>query len=149
MNDLATAQLRARRAVARIVRAEDVDDVLQDAAVKALRFKRQFEGRSSFNTYFYKIAVNEALYLARKPKPRKTVSIEEMDFESCAKSPEQLAAEAQRNERLYAAIMKLSPKLKAMAAKMLRGELCVGSAEKALRFRARHKLREMLCDASL
>lgn len=57
---------------------EVVSDVLQEAALKAWRYRRQFEGRSAFNSWFTKIAINEALMHMRRSKIRddRNVSID-------------------------------------------------------------------------
>jgi RNA polymerase sigma-70 factor, ECF subfamily len=56
--------------------AQDAEDVLQETYIKAFRSLPDFEGRSSLNTWLYRIAVNEALMLVRKRKPQ-AVSVEE------------------------------------------------------------------------
>jgi RNA polymerase sigma-70 factor (ECF subfamily) len=47
----------------------DAEDVLQETFIKALRGLPSFEGRSSLSTWLYRIAVNEALMMARKRRP--------------------------------------------------------------------------------
>jgi RNA polymerase sigma-70 factor (ECF subfamily) len=54
---------------------QDAEDVLQETFLKAYRSLPEFEGRSSLSTWLYRIAVNEALMLARKRQPG-TVSID-------------------------------------------------------------------------
>src|SRR3954464_11787831 len=41
--------------------ASDADDIAQDAFVQAYRHMRQFQGRSHFFTWLYRITVNRAL----------------------------------------------------------------------------------------
>ncbi len=55
---------------------QDAEDVLQETFIKAFRSLAEFEGRSSLSTWLYRIAVNEALMLARKRHPA-TFSIDE------------------------------------------------------------------------
>lgn len=55
---------------------QDAEDVLQETYIKALRALPNFEGRSSLTTWLYRIAVNEALMMARKRKPQE-VSVED------------------------------------------------------------------------
>lgn len=55
---------------------QDAEDVLQETYIKAFRALPGFEGRSSLTTWLYRIAVNEALMLARKRKP-KVVTVEQ------------------------------------------------------------------------
>ena len=49
--------------------SQDAEDALQETYIKALRSLPEFEGRSSLTTWLYRIAVNEALMLARKRRP--------------------------------------------------------------------------------
>jgi RNA polymerase sigma-70 factor (ECF subfamily) len=55
---------------------QDAEDVLQETFLKAYKALPAFEGRSSLSTWLYRIAVNEALMLARKRKPE-MVSVDE------------------------------------------------------------------------
>jgi len=55
---------------------QDAEDVLQETFLKAYRSLPKFEGRSSLNTWLYRIAVNEALMLLRQRRPD-SVSIDE------------------------------------------------------------------------
>lgn len=65
---------------------QDAEDVLQETYIKAFRALPGFEGRSSLNTWLYRIAVNEALMLVRKRKPQ-VVSVDEPDpFDAEAES---------------------------------------------------------------
>lgn len=54
----------------------DAEDVLQETYLKALKALPAFEGRSSLNTWLYRIAVNEALMLVRKRHPTVPVTEE-------------------------------------------------------------------------
>jgi len=53
---------------------QDAEDVLQNTFLNVLMHISEFEGRSSLQTWLYRIAANEALMLIRKRKP-------EMDLE--------------------------------------------------------------------
>ena len=60
---------RAFRAAYRVVRDEaEAEEVLQDALIKAYRALRNFESRSSFYTWLYRIVVNLALDRRRRSK---------------------------------------------------------------------------------
>ena len=60
---------RAFRAAYRVVRDEaEAEDVLQEALIKAYRALRNFESRSSFYTWLYRIVVNLALDRRRRSK---------------------------------------------------------------------------------
>lgn len=57
------------RAVRSYLRDEaDVEDVMQDAYIKAYQNLEQFRGDSSFSTWLIRVGVNEALQLIRKRK---------------------------------------------------------------------------------
>jgi len=45
---------------------DDAMDLAQETYVKGLRSLGQFDGRSEFNTWFYRIAVNQALQFRRR-----------------------------------------------------------------------------------
>ncbi len=49
--------------------SQDAEDVLQNTFVSALTHLQDFEGRSSVQTWLYRIAANEALMLIRRRKP--------------------------------------------------------------------------------
>jgi RNA polymerase sigma-70 factor, ECF subfamily len=55
---------------------QDAEDVLQETFIKAFRHLADFEGRSSFSTWLYRIAANEAFMLLRKRHPE-AISVEE------------------------------------------------------------------------
>ena len=59
--------------------SQDAEDVLQNTFLNALTHLRTFEGRSSFSTWLYRIAANEALMLLRKKKPEVNVEDAEAD----------------------------------------------------------------------
>lgn len=55
---------------------QDAEDVLQETFIKAFRYLKNFDGRSSVSTWLYRIATNEALMQLRRKHPE-MVSIEE------------------------------------------------------------------------
>lgn len=59
--------------------SQDAEDVLQNTFLNALTHLRTFEGRSSFSTWLYRIAANEALMLLRKKKPEVNLEDAEAD----------------------------------------------------------------------
>jgi RNA polymerase sigma-70 factor, ECF subfamily len=63
---------------------QDAEDVLQNTFLNALVHIPEFEGRSSLQTWLYRIAANEALMLIRRRKPEidlvSTESPEEPDL---------------------------------------------------------------------
>ncbi len=61
--------------VARIIdRPEEAEEVTQDVFVKAFRQLGTFSGRSSFQTWIYRIACNTALSHARRTRRRNTLT---------------------------------------------------------------------------
>jgi RNA polymerase sigma-70 factor (ECF subfamily) len=102
--------------------AQDAEDVLQETFLKAYKALPAFEGRSSLSTWLYRIAVNEALMLARKRRPE-TISVdeeqetEEGDLEPvqivdwCCLPERELLSSESRNF-LDAAIQRLSENLR-------------------------------------
>ena len=65
---------------------EDASDLAQEAFIKAFSALKSFKGGSSFYTWLYRIAINEALMLVRKRKPQ-TVSVGESNsFDTDAES---------------------------------------------------------------
>jgi RNA polymerase sigma-70 factor, ECF subfamily len=70
------------RVVYRMVDNEqDAEDILQETFLKAFRSLPKFEGRSSLNTWLYRIAVNEALMLLRQRRPEAIQIDEEVEGE--------------------------------------------------------------------
>lgn len=69
-----THQKRVLGIVAGILRwSEDIEDIGQQVFLKVYLAIKRFDGRSSFSTWLYKIAVNETYDYLRKKKARKLV----------------------------------------------------------------------------
>lgn len=58
---------------------EDAQDVLQDSFLSAFANAKSFKGNSRFYTWVYRIAMNHAIDLHRRKKPRQTLSIHRED----------------------------------------------------------------------
>jgi RNA polymerase sigma-70 factor (ECF subfamily) len=56
-------------------KSEDARDVLQDTFVSGFTNAKNFKGNSRFYTWMYRIAMNHAIDLHRRKKPRQTLSI--------------------------------------------------------------------------
>ncbi len=54
---------------------EDAQDVMQEALLSAFANARNFKGQSRFYTWVYRIAMNHAIDLHRRKKPRQTLSL--------------------------------------------------------------------------
>ena len=77
-----THQKRVLSIVAGILRwNEDVEDIGQQVFLKVFQALKRFDGRSSFSTWLYKIAVNETYDYLRKKKARKLVYEADLSLE--------------------------------------------------------------------
>jgi RNA polymerase sigma-70 factor, ECF subfamily len=153
-----SAQQRARGPVTRILRyhQDDVDDVLQQAALSALENAHQYRGDAPYSTWFTSIAINTAfMHLRRRPIKHASnfVNIDDAGpqlellslVRSSDPSPEQIAIHSQHAGRvkvaLHLAIADL-PYLQRDAALIWLNEGPARSnAEKSRRHMARVKLR--------
>lgn len=153
--ELPSAISLARPAVARILYRypADVDDVLQDAAVRAWLRVEGFREECKFSTWYVRIAINEALVYVRRTKAQKRETLLEagpleqvMVMADRAPGPEDLAREAELERILREEIAKL-PLAQRLEARMLlagdRREYCE-QARKSNRFRLRERLRRAL-----
>ncbi len=113
-------QRRVARQVARYVRrADDVEDVVQDAFIRAFRGLGSFRGDSSFYSWLYRIATNTALSFLKKAAPPVVLQGdlgEERDepFEpgvSDEQSPERVLLARQIGENVERAMARLQPEL--------------------------------------
>ncbi len=104
--------------VARIVgRREEAEEVTQDVFLKAFRQLGGFAGRSSFQTWLYRIACNTAVSHARRAQPRSL----EIDERRLAVLPdketdrlEEWTAHQERLDALTQAIGRLDPEERAL-----------------------------------
>lgn len=55
---------------------EDAKDISQEVFLKAYRYLNKFDGKASFSTWLYRIAVNTSIDELRKRKGKETVSLE-------------------------------------------------------------------------
>lgn len=157
---LGAAQQYSRVAVARILRnhPNDVEDVLQEAAIRALVALRQgrFRGESRLETWFVRIAINAALMHIRGEVQhrRRLTSVEDdgegdtaaLEIESMERSPLERAQANEVVARVRAEIAALSPKLRDAAEQWLAGERAVDPTIKSRRHRAKVKLQARLMD---
>ncbi len=74
--------------------AEDAEDVLQDAFVRAFERLDQFHGESSFYTWIYRIAVNLALSGYRRRRVRVSLKRSRMWSGPASSEPADLSSEA-------------------------------------------------------
>lgn len=111
----AAAEWPLRGYAARLVqRPADLEDIVQAALWKAYRHLDQFRGDSSFNTWLFRIAYNEAQQFHRRHK--REASLEELVDRAGARVPSAVVktapvidgmAVAERNDRLARAIAQI------------------------------------------
>lgn len=102
---------------------EDAADLLQETYIKAYENLQNFEGRSSFSTWLYRIATNFALMKLRKEKHKK-VSIDELkqtangtykrEISDWSENPVSHYRNEELKEILNEAISSLPPKYKSV-----------------------------------
>src|SRR5580704_11108847 len=112
---------RVLKTLYRITRnREDAEDALQEAFLNAYVHAKDFDGRSSFATWFTRIAINSALMIVRKKRAHPEHSIDDDGGDAgaapktwivsdTAANPERLYAQAEREGILKAAVGDLRP----------------------------------------
>jgi RNA polymerase sigma-70 factor, ECF subfamily len=109
-------QRRIARHVARYVRrASDVEEVVQDAFMRAYRGLGAFRGESSFYSWLYRIATNAALsFLKRRPEEVQGDERADGSFEpgvSDEQTPERTLIAKQIGQAVERAMARLQPEL--------------------------------------
>lgn len=93
--------------------ADDAEDLTQEVFFKVYRNLGSFEGRSTFKTWLYRIAINTAQNELRSRSRRPQESDVEIDtvaeFEPSTETVEETILEHGRRERLAAAFASLRP----------------------------------------
>ncbi len=151
---------RVYRAVRSVLRDEnEVEDVMQDAYVRAYEHLRDFEGRARFSTWVTRIAVHEAFARVRRHKRFRPLDLHEEGSMSTgtAGTPEQLTSDGEMRSVLEAAIERLPEDFRSVfvlrAVEGMSGvetAECLGIPEDTVKtrlYRARGKLQEMLIDS--
>lgn len=96
------------RLLVRTVGVDDADDVLQDVFLKTFRTLHQFDGRSSFASWLYRLTFNEAMQHLRKRRRGRWATLEgEILDRKTALHPE-----LDDKELLEAALQQLEPELR-------------------------------------
>lgn len=67
---------RVYRLLVRMVGRENAEDLLQQVFLQVFRTLGQFGGQSRFETWLYRVSVNESLQFLRKNRRRRWVSLE-------------------------------------------------------------------------
>jgi RNA polymerase sigma factor (sigma-70 family) len=101
---------------------EDAEDALQEAFLSAFVHARDFDGRSSFTTWFTRIAINSALMILRKKRTHPEYSLDEgsvgEEHEAhwvvldTAPNPERRYAQQEREAILREAVGDLRPAIR-------------------------------------
>lgn len=86
--------------------AEDARDVTQTAFVKAYQHLDQFDGRSRFFSWIYRIAVNESLNVRARRRP--AVELDDT-LQWTGRSPEEEAGQSELERILQDVLMRLEP----------------------------------------
>ena len=79
---------------------DDIEDILQEAFIKAYRHLREFDGKSKFSSWIYRITRNQTIDMARKRKTKATVSIEEHELGNFLRAATDVEAELARHDDL-------------------------------------------------
>ena len=102
---------------------EDAEDALQDSMMRAFMHLKQFDGRSSFATWFTRIGINSALMILRRKRIRLETSIDATvegetwqiwQIADHAANPEQYYAGCEQSQHLQGAIGRLPNALRAV-----------------------------------
>ena len=102
---------------------EDAEDALQSSILRALLHLKQFDGRSSFATWFTRIGINSALMILRQKRFRLESSIDSAPEEESwhplqiadySLNPEEHYAASERSMHLKKAICQLPAPLRAV-----------------------------------
>lgn len=136
----------------RIVGATDADDVTQQTFIKVFARISQFDGRSEFSTWLFRVATNECLQFLRAKTRRREVVTER--FKEVCTSSRSSALEA--TELLQTALARIDPELRSLFVlreverfdyKQLAETLEISEGTVASRLnRARKQLRQHLTD---
>lgn len=95
--------------------AEEAEDALQDAFLKAFQHLPNFEARSRFSTWLVRIAINTGLQRLRSRKDFDSLDEESEDFrprniQAWTDSPEEYYSREELRRRVEKEVMKLPPK---------------------------------------
>ena len=103
---------------------EDARDVTQTAFVKAYQHLDQFDGRSRFFSWIYRIAVNESLNARARRRPE---AVLDDSLPWTGRSPEEEAGQSELQDILQDVLMRLEPAQRALI--VMRHQLQLSYAE--------------------
>lgn len=115
--------------------AQDAEDAMQDAFLRAFLALESFEGRASFCTWLTRIAINSALGMLRQRHRHPEISLDSTFREvaqtapeklrDSSPNPEQIFEQEQRRAKLMKAIHKLPAKLRGTVQSRIAGDCSV------------------------
>lgn len=79
---------------------DETEDILQEAFIKAYRHLREFDGKSKFSSWIYRIVRNQTIDIARKKHVKTSVSIEEHDLADFLRDATDLESDILRKDEL-------------------------------------------------
>jgi RNA polymerase sigma-70 factor (ECF subfamily) len=87
---------------------EDALDIVQEVFIKVFRSIKNFEGKSRFYTYLYRMAMNTAIDHSRRTKKMTTSSIDEeggfVPVDAVENRPDRIAAQKELEDKLKKAM---------------------------------------------
>ncbi len=101
---------RVYQLLVRMVGVDDADDLLQQVFLQVFRSLSQFSGQSRFETWLYRVSINESLQHLRKQQRRRWVSLES-DFMD--RQPDQ-ERDFDHKELMEHALTRLDPELRSL-----------------------------------
>jgi len=104
---------------------QDAEDAMQDTFLRAFVHLKQFDGRSKFNTWLTRVAINSSLMVLRRKRTRRETSFEIvsrsdevctlLEFEDARPNPEEFHDQAQRYHLILRSIRRLPASFRAAA----------------------------------
>lgn len=101
---------RVYRLLVRMVGWEDAEDVLQQVYLQVFRTLGQFSSQSQFETWLYRVSVNESLQFLRKQRRRRLDSLESDVMD---RRPDQ-ERDFDHKELMERALARLEPELRSL-----------------------------------
>lgn len=101
---------RVYQLLVRMVGVDDADDLLQQVFLQVFRSLSQFSGQSRFETWLYRVSINESLQHLRKQQRRGCVSLES-DFMDRQPNQER---DLDHKELMEHALSRLDPELRSL-----------------------------------
>ena len=121
---------------------EDAEDIVQQSFQKAFVHLHTFEGKSSFSTWFTRIAINEALMLLRRGRAIRAISIDDLsgneenalglEMPDSRAGPESAFLQDERSRILSKAMDKLTPGIRTAIELRELGELSTEEAARVM-----------------